>query len=86
MSSVLPDHAKPVTFDEHLDGMRNVPGPIVGPHHLYSHVQRLFGYLQQADILFSMKSGESIREGYERAVNYYSILSDFRRAVLEEEA
>jgi alpha-amylase len=30
-----------------------------------------------------MNSG-NIGEGYERAVNYFSILSDFRRAVLEE--
>ncbi|WP_440957123.1 alpha-amylase [Methanosarcina sp. Mfa9] len=50
----------------------------------YGKLKRVFGYLQQGDILFSMKSGENIREGYEKAVNYYSILSDFRRAVLEE--
>ncbi|MDD4498639.1 MAG: glycoside hydrolase family 57 protein [Methanosarcinaceae archaeon] len=50
----------------------------------YTDFRQIFGYLQQSDILFSMSSGENIREGYEKAVNYYSILSDFRRAVLEE--
>lgn len=50
----------------------------------YGKLKQVFGYLQQSDILFDMKSGENIREGYERAVNYFSILSDFRRAVLEE--
>ena len=49
----------------------------------YWKLKQIFGYLQQSEIFFSMNSG-SIREGYERAVNYFSILSDFRRAVLEE--
>ncbi len=49
----------------------------------YRKLKQVFGYLQQSEILFSMDSG-NIREGYERAVNYFSILSDFRRAVLEE--
>ncbi len=49
----------------------------------YCNLRRIFGYLQQSEIFFSMNSG-STREGYERAVNYFSILSDFRRAVLEE--
>ena len=51
----------------------------------YRKLKQVFGYLQQSEILFSMDSG-NIREGYERAVNYFSILSDFRRAVLEEGA
>jgi alpha-amylase len=49
----------------------------------YRELKQIFGYLQQSEIFFSMNSG-NIREGYERAVNYFSILSDFRRAVLEE--
>ncbi|MCO5380771.1 MAG: glycoside hydrolase family 57 protein [Methanosarcina barkeri] len=49
----------------------------------YRKLKQVFGYLQQSEILFSMDSG-NIREGYERAVNYFSIVSDFRRAVLEE--
>ena len=49
----------------------------------YWKLKQIFGYLQQSEIFFSMNSG-GIREGYERAVNYFSILSDFRRAVLEE--
>ena len=51
----------------------------------YWKLKQVFGYLQQSEILFSMNS-ENIRDGYERAVNYFSILSDFRRAVLQEEA
>lgn len=51
----------------------------------YRELKQIFGYLQQSEIFFSMNSG-NIREGYERAVNYFSILSDFRRAVLEEGA
>ncbi len=51
----------------------------------YRKLRQVFGYLQQSEIFFSMNSG-NIREGYERAVNYFSILSDFRRAVLEEGA
>jgi alpha-amylase len=51
----------------------------------YWKLKQLFGYLQQSEIFFSMNPG-SIREGYERAVDYFSILSDFRRAVLEERA
>lgn len=51
----------------------------------YQTLKQVFGYLQQSEIFFSMNS-ENMREGYERAVNYYSILSDFRRAVLEEGA
>ena len=51
----------------------------------YRKLKQIFGYLQQSEIFFSMNS-ENMREGYERAVNYYSILSDFRRAVLEEGA
>ena len=51
----------------------------------YWKLKQLFGYLQQGEIFFSMKPG-SIRNGYERAVNYFSILSDFRRAVLEEKS
>ena len=51
----------------------------------YRKLKQVFGYLQQSEILFSMNPG-NIREGYERAVNYFSILSDLRRAVLEEGA
>ena len=51
----------------------------------YRKLRQVFGYLQQSEIFFAMNSG-NIREGYERAVNYFSILSDFRRAVLEEGA
>jgi alpha-amylase len=51
----------------------------------YWKLKQVFGYLQQSEIFYSMNSG-NIREGYERAVNYFSILSDFRRAVLEEGA
>lgn len=51
----------------------------------YRELKQVFGYLQQSEIFFSMNSG-NLREGYERAVNYFSILSDFRRAVLEEGA
>lgn len=51
----------------------------------YRKLKQIFGYLQQSEIFFSMNS-ENMREGYERAVNYFSILSDFRRAVLEEGA
>lgn len=51
----------------------------------YHELKQIFGYLQQSEIFFSMNSG-NIREGYEKAVNYFSILSDFRRAVLEEGA
>jgi alpha-amylase len=51
----------------------------------YWKLKQVFGYLQQSEILFSMNS-ENMRDGYERAVNYFSILSDFRRAVLQEEA
>jgi alpha-amylase len=49
----------------------------------YQKLKQVYGYLQQSEIFFSMNPG-NIREGYERAVNYFSILSDFRRAVLEE--
>jgi alpha-amylase len=49
----------------------------------YRKLKQVFGYLQQSEIFYSMNSG-NIREGYEKAVNYFSILSDFRRAVLEE--
>jgi alpha-amylase len=49
----------------------------------YWKLKQIYGYLQQSEIFFSMNSG-NIREGYERAINYFSILSDFRRAVLEE--
>jgi alpha-amylase len=49
----------------------------------YWKLKHLFGYLQQGEIFFSMNPG-SVREGYEKALNYFSILSDFRRAVLEE--
>jgi alpha-amylase len=48
-------------------------------------LKKVFGYLQQSEIFFAMNAG-NMREGYERAVNYFSILSDFRRAVLEEKA
>ncbi len=48
----------------------------------YWKLKQVYGYLQQSEIFFSMNPG-NIREGYERAVNYFSILSDFRRAVLE---
>lgn len=51
----------------------------------YQKLRQVFGYLQQSEIFFSMNPG-NIRDGYERAVNYFSILSDFRRAVLEEGA
>ncbi|MGI5993148.1 MAG: glycoside hydrolase family 57 protein [Methanosarcina sp.] len=51
----------------------------------YWKLKQVYGYLQQSEIFFSMNPG-NIREGYERAVNYFSILSDFRRAVLEEGA
>jgi len=51
----------------------------------YWKLKEVFGYLQQSEIFFSMNSG-NIREGYERAVNYFSILSDLRRAVLQEGA
>ncbi|AKB17219.1 Alpha-amylase [Methanosarcina sp. WWM596] len=51
----------------------------------YQKLKQVFGYLQQSEILFSMNTG-NVREGSERAVNYYSILSDLRRAVLEEGA
>ncbi len=51
----------------------------------YRKLKQVFGYLQQSEIFFSMNPG-NIREGYERAINYFSILSDFRRAVLEEGA
>jgi alpha-amylase len=50
----------------------------------YSRLKKVFGYLQQSELFFSMGS-ENIREGDEKAVNYFSILSDFRRAVLEAE-
>lgn len=49
----------------------------------YSKLKNVFGYLQQSEIFFSMNPG-NIREGYERAVNYFSILSDLRRAIIEE--
>ena len=52
--------------------------------HNYWKLKRVFGYLQQSEIFFAMNSGTNVREGYERAVNYFSILSDFRRAVIEE--
>jgi alpha-amylase len=51
----------------------------------YKKLKQVFGYLQQSEIFYSMNSG-NIREGYEKAVNYFSILSDFRRAVIEEGA
>lgn len=51
----------------------------------YRKLKEVFGYLQQSEIFFSMNSG-NIREGHERAVNYFSIISDLRRAVLEEKA
>ncbi len=51
----------------------------------YRKLKQVFGYLQQSEIFFSMNAG-NVREGYERAVNYFSILSDFRRAVMEEGA
>jgi alpha-amylase len=51
----------------------------------YRKLKHVFGYLQQSEILYSM-GPENTREGYERAINYYSILSDLRRAVLEERA
>lgn len=51
----------------------------------YWKLKQVFGYLQQSEIFFSMNPG-TIREGYEKAVNYFSILSDFRRVVIEEGA
>ncbi len=51
----------------------------------YLKLKNVYGYLQQSEIFFSMNPGNT-REGYEKAVNYFSILSDLRRAVLEEKA
>ena len=64
-----------VRIEEELSGLKENKN--------YRELKHIFGYLQQSEIFFSMNSG-NIREGYERAVNYFSILSDFRRAVLEE--
>jgi alpha-amylase len=44
----------------------------------------MFGYLQQSDIFLDMNTVNIT--GYERAVNNLSILSDFRRAILEGSA
>jgi alpha-amylase len=83
MDNAIGNHAQQlylrelVTVGEELSRLKN--------NRNYWKLKQVFGYLQQGDIFFSMNSG-NIREGYERAVNYFSILSDFRRAVLEERA
>lgn len=47
-----------------------------------SNLHNIFGYLQQSDIFLDMDNTHNIM-GYENAVNYLAILSDFRRAILE---
>lgn len=48
----------------------------------YDKLKLIYGCLQQSDILLDMNSN-NFQLAYEHAVNNFSILSDFRRAVLE---
>lgn len=82
MHNVLGNRAQQLYFrelgraGEDLRKIRELPN--------YEAFKRIFGYLQQSDLLFAMGTKNNSREGYEKALNYYSILSDFRRALLEE--
>ncbi|WP_369694307.1 glycoside hydrolase family 57 protein [Methanosarcina sp. KYL-1] len=84
MNNAVGNHAQQLYLRELVrvgEELENVKG---SPN--YEKLKKLFGYLQQSEIFFTMNSGTNIREGYERAVNYFSIISDFRRAVIEEGA
>ncbi|MFP4654702.1 MAG: glycoside hydrolase family 57 protein [Methanohalobium sp.] len=50
----------------------------------YNFLKQIYGYLQQSDILMDMNY-TNLPLAYERGVNNFSILSDFRRAVIETE-
>lgn len=83
MNNAVGNHAQQlylrelVRIEEELSGLKGNVN--------YPRLKHVFGYLQQSEIFFSMNPG-NVREGYERAVNYFSILSDLRRAILEEGA
>lgn len=48
----------------------------------YKKLNCIYRYLQQSEILLEMGS-ENQTPGYEKAVNTFSVLSDFKRAILE---
>jgi alpha-amylase len=48
----------------------------------YNFLKQIYGYLQQSDIFLDMNYN-SLPLAYERGVNNFSIISDFRRAVIE---
>ena len=47
-------------------------------------MQALYRYLQQSEIFLEMKNDAYYGHGYEKAVNNFSIISDIKRALLEE--
>ncbi|ADI74189.1 glycoside hydrolase family 57 [Methanohalobium evestigatum Z-7303] len=49
----------------------------------YNFLKQIYGYLQQSDIFLDMNYN-NLPLAYERGVNNFSIISDFRRAVIEE--
>ena len=48
----------------------------------YDKMNCIYRYLQQSEILLEMGSDNN-NQGYEKAVNTFSVLSDFKRALLE---
>ncbi|MEL4304799.1 glycoside hydrolase family 57 protein [Methanococcoides sp. LMO-2] len=51
----------------------------------YDKMNCIYRYLQQSEILLEMGSDNN-NQGYEKAVNTFSVLSDFKRALLEVKA
>lgn len=84
INSVIGNKAQQLYLKELADVGKELENAKQSPN--YWKLKQIFGYLQQSELFFAMNSETNVREGYERAVNYFSILSDFRRAVIEEGA
>lgn len=77
MFNLLGNHMQHLYFHELSDigkYLENTKNPII---------QEIFGYLQQVDILSSMNA-HNIQISFEVAMNNFSILSDFKRRIIEE--
>lgn len=82
MESLLGNHAQHFYLKElEIIGQELREHPVASDN---PHMRHMFGYLQQSDIFLDMNTVNIT--GYERAVNNLSILSDFRRAILEGSA
>jgi alpha-amylase len=80
MHSLVGDHIQNLYLQELIAIGHDLEDVTDSPE--YEDLKRIYGYLQQTDIMQDMNPA-NLKTAYERAINNYSILSDLRRNILE---